>query len=112
MVQLIPISWFGAARSGIGRVSVSFDDEASAALGTQVQAGSFRPGGSLATFDGKDMFGDWSLFIRDNNNRAPLSYFSSRLEISTVAAVPEPATAAIFGLGMLGIGAARRRARR
>jgi hypothetical protein len=112
-VQLIPISSFGAARGGIGRVGVTFDDEASSALGIQVQAGSFRPGGLLSTFDGMDMFGDWSLFIRDNNNRDPLSYFSSRLDVSTVAAdVPEPATAAIFGLGMLGIGAARRRARR
>jgi hypothetical protein len=113
-VQLVSQNWFGQGRPGIGRVSVTFDDEAGSGLGSQVAAGTFRPVGALGAFDGLDMFGDWSLFIRNTNNRDPLSYFSSRLEVTAAQAdVPEPATPAIFGLGLLGlgIGAARRRAR-
>jgi hypothetical protein len=95
-----------------GRVTVTFDDEAVAAVGPRMASGSFRPVGSLAAFDGLDMYGSWQLFMSDALPSDPLEYFSSRLEIGgevTSTDVPEPATAAILGIGLAGLAAARRR---
>jgi hypothetical protein len=110
-VTLVPAQKFGHG-AGIGRVRVTFDDEAASALGGRVAAGSFRPTQLLSAFDGRDMFGNWTLSIGDANGSDPLEFFSATLELNASAAsIPEPATPAILGLGLLGIGAARRRAR-
>jgi len=104
----------GTYTSGSGRVTVSFDDEAAAQVGGQLAGGSYRPVEALSAFDGRDMFGTWTLFIRDAGAGDPLEYFSSTLEIiggSEPEPVPvsEPGMAGMLGIGLLGMCAVRRR---
>lgn len=96
---------------GLGRIQLTFDDEASTAAGGKMHAGSYAPVQSLSVFDGLDMFGTWTLFAQDTRRGDPLQYFGAWLDITTgpVAEVPEPATVAIVGLGLIGMGALRRR---
>lgn len=101
---------------GIGRVTVNFDDEG-AALGRRVAAGSFRPVESLSLFDGMDMFGQWQLYFEDTKRFDPFEVYSSRLVFTEqlappAAQVPEPASLVIFGAGLLGLAATRRRPRK
>ena len=117
VVNLADAGTYTGSRPGAGRVLVTFDDEAALPVGGPAAAGTFRPVGALSAFDGMDMFGTWGLFIQDLRTGDPLEYFSSSLDITFDAGVtgpapvPEPASLAIVGLGLLAIRAVRGKVR-
>jgi hypothetical protein len=65
---------------------------------------------ALSAFAGMDMFGDWTLFITDNNEGDIGSLAGwSLLNADATGEVPEPGVLALLGLAMSGMFAARRR---
>jgi subtilisin-like proprotein convertase family protein len=67
--------------------------------------GSFRPQEALAAFVNQDVFGDWTLTVTDSEAGDAGTLDSWAL----TAEVPEPASLALFGLGLAGFAARRRR---
>lgn len=114
VVTLFPVSYFSGPNGSIN-VSNVFDDEAASALPGTIQGGTFRPTELLSAFDDTDLFGTWTLRIGDTVGADPILFRSFTLDISTVdqieavTAVPEPATVALLGLGLVGMGVLRRR---
>jgi hypothetical protein len=99
-------STYDGSGRGAGRVTVNFDDEALRAAGPRIQGGSFRPAQALSAFDGMNTFGSWTLYLQDFAPGDPLEFFSAQLDITYV---PEPATLAMLGLGLIGLRVARKR---
>ena len=87
-------------------VVVTFDEDSNTAVGgALLQGGSVNPVGNLDNFVGQDPNGLWTLNIADTVGADQLGFYSATLEIT----VPEPASLALLGLGLAGLGFSRRR---
>lgn len=73
--------------------------------------GTYAPLQSLSAFNGMELSGDWIFTFYDNAGFSGDGsvLLSSSLEVTTTTSVPEPATMALFGIGLAGLGFARRR---
>lgn len=67
-------------------MDVIFDDEGIPVIcGTPTQ-GNFRPVEPLSSFDGQDLFGDWTLFVSDNAG----ADLGTLVSWSVIAGIPQP----------------------
>jgi hypothetical protein len=96
------------------RVTQIYDDEAGSAVGgATLLNGSFQPVGSLSNFDAMSALGAWNFTFQDAVGADPLVVHSWTLGIELredgQAQVPAPASIALLGLGLVGLGWSRRK---
>jgi subtilisin-like proprotein convertase family protein len=94
---------------GANYTGTVFDDQASVAINAGFAyapyTGSFSPQQALSAFNDFDAFGLWTLTVSDNEigDQGVINRFG------ITAAVPEPGSFALLGLGLAGFAAVRRR---
>jgi hypothetical protein len=89
--------------------NILFDDESANVLGQYEASGDYQPqNGMLSAFDGMEVGGEWLLEIFEMEGK---DYEGDTMltSWSVAASVPEPSIIALFGLGLFGLGIARRR---
>lgn len=103
----------GAANHLVQRKTwdATFDDEAVASLNpaTSFLDGAYIPMQALSAFDGQDLLGDWTLNFADVFTSDQGDELLSWRIFGEFTPVPEPTAISLFGLGLLGLGVARRR---
>ncbi|CAN0536458.1 unnamed protein product [Laminaria digitata] len=116
----ITASLFGAGTVGFGPSNDAegdyvFADGGAAAFqtaGNPIPSGTYAPQDSLAAFGGLSAAGTWTLNLTDRSggDSGNLGSWTLNIDMEEVAApVPAPATLALFGLGLVGLGWSRRR---
>ena len=99
-----------SGQSGNTRVTQTYDDEALSLVGgSTLLTGSFQPVGNLSDFDGLTATGVWTFFFQDTVGLDPLVVHDFTLQVTVPGSIPEPTTLLLMGIGLAGLGFARRR---
>ena len=116
--NLQPVDWvFSSAPTGVDPSGTTPPDDPAVPNLTWTYSGASRiTDGSLGAFSAVSLHGDTAIDIFAAQNTQTFVGFgtfpvsnASRVDVPFPAAVPEPATFALLGLGLLGIGFSQRR---